>query len=450
MIIYNLNLFTLDLLAMDFTDRFPPDKPVQGGPTACSRALAIIHLAARDAYAAVTGAYKPILTGLPASTLGQTEALGIAAAIGAALAAARLLYNQKALLDFINTRVGGLTAGQDPAALAYGAVVGKAWFDSRAADGSADMTMATSSDEPGHYRADPVSRTPALGAKWGNVVPFILKDVKTEAVLKPPPAIDSFRYARSFDDVVVNGRDDIERRDKKYRDHATIGIFWGYDGSNKLGTPPRLYNQVVVATAEFKALSPAKQLNVLAAINAAMADAGIAAWYWKYRYDFWRPVTAIREAQAGWGPTGKGDGNGFRTEDGDPFWLPLGAPQTNPLTDPVTNRMIPTLNSVTPNFPAYPSGHATFGTACFQTFAALIGKETGDITVAFKSDEFAVGTLDGAGVARPLWEQTFTLDEAIEQNKVSRIYLGVHWDFDADGGETVGLQIAAKVANAFA
>ena len=70
--------------------------------------------------------------------------------------------------------------------------------------------------------------------------------------------------------------------------------------------------------------------------------------------------------------------------------------------------------------------------------------------MAFKSDEFAVGTLDGAGVARPLWEQTFTLDEAIEQNKVSRIYLGVHWDFDADGGETVGLQIAAKVANAFA
>ena len=59
MIIYNLNRFTLDLLAMNFTDRFPPDKPVQGGPTACSRALAIIHLAARDAYSSVTGTTNP-------------------------------------------------------------------------------------------------------------------------------------------------------------------------------------------------------------------------------------------------------------------------------------------------------------------------------------------------------------------------------------------------------
>jgi hypothetical protein len=142
-------------------------------------------------------------------------------------------------------------------------------------------------------------------------------------------------YADAFDDVFVNGRDNIINRNPAFRQHAAIGIFWGYDGSNKLGTPPRLYNQVVTAGSEFQGLSHKDQVNVLAAVNAAMADAGIAAWYWKYVYDFWRPVAAIREAEAGFGPTGKGDGNTHRTHKGDPFWIPLGAPRSNPFPGPV-------------------------------------------------------------------------------------------------------------------
>ena len=106
-------------------------------------------------------------------------------------------------------------------------------------------------------------------------------------------------------------------------------------------------------------------------------------------------------------------------------------------------------DNFTPNFPAYPSGHATFGTACFETFAGLVGKQPKDIKVKFASDEFNGVTSDNVGALRPLWEQTFTLKEAIEQNKISRIYLGVHWDFDATGGETVGKAIAAKVVAAF-
>ena len=62
----------------------------------------------------------------------------------------------------------------------------------------------------------------------------------------------------------------------------------------------------------FQELAALSKINVLAAINAAMADAGIASWYWKYVYDFWRPVVAIREADAGFGPTGLGDGNTLR------------------------------------------------------------------------------------------------------------------------------------------
>src|SRR5262249_32449684 len=174
--------------------------------------------------------------------------------------------------------------------------------------------------------------------------------------------------------------------------------------------------------------------------------AGIAAWYWKYVYDFWRPVVGIREAEGGFGPTGKGDGNTRRMQKGDPFWLPLGAPRSNPFPGPAAGAPG---DNFTPNFPSYPSGHATFGTACFQTFAGLLGKRPDDITVTFVSDEFNGTTTDNEGIQRPRWEQTFTLRDAIEQNRVARVYLGVHWVFDQNAGVTVGSAVAAKTVAAF-
>jgi hypothetical protein len=65
------------------------------------------------------------------------------------------------------------------------------------------------------------------------------------------------------------------------------------------------------------------------------------------------------------------------------------------------------------------------------------------------SDELDGKTTDNEGVLRPRWAQTFSLKEAIEQNKISRIYLGVHWVFDAEGGDQVGSAIAKKAIATF-
>ncbi|HEY9825235.1 MAG TPA: hypothetical protein V6D19_07290 [Stenomitos sp.] len=450
MTILKINDLALQLVANDFS-KAAPNSPTNGGPTKTSRALAIIHLAAHDAYAKVTGQLMARLPGLPEKpdTVGMDDLSGTIALIGAGLRAAVQLYPDQA--DFIAAEATKiLEKGGDPKSLRYGEAIADAWINARKMDGS-EMPQedAFYDPAPGRHRPDP-SRPgqKALGRSWGLVTPFALdKDIAIAAPLKPPCPLTSPEYARSFNQVIECGKETIVTGDPDLRKKAQIGIFWGYDGANKLGTPPRLYNQVVRCISEFKTLPHWKQIKLLTAINVAMADAGIAAWYWKYEYDFWRPVVAIREAEKGFGPTGLGDGNTLRKE-GDPFWLPLGAPSSNPVP-PTTFRTLAALDNSTPPFPAYPSGHATFGTACFEVAAYMLGKSTEEVCVTFVSDEFNGITTDNTGATRPKWEQTFSLHEAIEQNKISRVYLGVHWDFDASGGDMLGKAVAQKVVEVF-
>jgi hypothetical protein len=167
-----------------------------------------------------------------------------------------------------------------------------------------------------------------------------------------------------------------------------------------------------------------------------MADAGIAVWESKYHYEYWRPITGIRESDFGTGPTGAGDGNPNTT--GDPTFTPLGAPASN-LTGP----------NFTPPFPAYPSGHAGFGGALFQTLRRFYGTDA--IAFTFISDEFNGVTQDNSGNVRPIVQRSFSsLSQAEEENGQSRIYLGIHWSFDKRAGIAQGRRVANYVfANAF-
>jgi hypothetical protein len=168
----------------------------------------------------------------------------------------------------------------------------------------------------------------------------------------------------------------------------------------------------------------------------AMADAGIAIWESKFHYQTWRPVTGIREADPDTGPTGAGDGNPDTA--GDPGFSPLGAPASN-LQGP----------NFTPPFPSYPSGHAGFGGALFQTLRNVFGRDA--IAFTFVSDEYDGVTRDNAGAVRPRKPRRFrSLSQAEEENGQSRIYLGIHWAFDKIEGITQGRLVADHVfANAF-
>jgi hypothetical protein len=253
-----------------------------------------------------------------------------------------------------------------------------------------------------------------------------------------PPALNSAEYTAGYNEVKAFGGDGVITPTSRTPEQTEIGIFWGYDGTPSLCAPPRLYNQITMHIADQMGTSkdPADLARLLALVNTAMADAGIASWDSKFFYQYWRPVTAIRESDPGTGPTGYGDGND--DTKGDINFTPLGAPASN-LHGP----------NFTPPFPAYPSGHATFGGALFETLRNFYGRD--DIAFTFMSDEFNGITRDDLGNVRPVISRSFdSFSQAEEENGQSRIYLGIHWRWDKEQGIKQGETIGDYVfANAF-
>ena len=222
--------------------------------------------------------------------------------------------------------------------------------------------------------------------------------------------------------------------------------FWAYDGTVNLCAPARLYNQIAARVLDHLETTAADGYPVMniqsvtdvarfyALVNIAMADAAIAAWDAKYHFQFPRPVTYIRAentlAAAGTIIT---------------KWFPVGAQNTN--SDQTFN--------ITPPFPAYPSGHAVFGGALFGILRQYLkpGTEFG-----FLSDEFNGKNKDAFNYVRCsendvftpkgskfCSERKFTIDCAERENADSRIFMGVHWVFDADDGIYMGNQVAKQV-----
>jgi hypothetical protein len=407
----------------------------QVGPCRAARAMAIVHVAIFEAVNAILGGYQSYI-GLPPAPPGASLQAAIGRAAHDTLAA--LFPSQSAIMQgYLAEDVAVM--GSDPsvdAGAAVGAAAAARILDKVRDDGSDHPEPRVgvdhlTSDQPGRWRQDPISRHPlALGARWSEVRPFVLSSASQFRV-PAPPALTSPEYALAFDEVKVLGGDGVTTLTRRDAEQTFVGTYWAYDGVPSLCAPPRLYNQIAMQIANERGTSVLETARLLALINVAMCDAGIASWESKYFWDVWRPVTAIREADAGTGPSGLGDGNPATV--GDPSFSPLGAPASN-LAGP----------NFTPPFPAYPSGHATFGGALFQTLRRFYGTDA--ISFTFVSDEYNGVTAAVGGEVRPLIPRTFeNLTQAEQENGQSRIYLGIHWHFDKDEGIVQGRKVADLV-----
>jgi PAP2 superfamily len=235
-----------------------------------------------------------------------------------------------------------------------------------------------------------------------------------------PPSLTSDAYKQAFDEVFRIGGDPAHGTNTSRTEKQTlIAKFWSYDGTPGLCAPPRLYNQIARTIAlQQKMLGVPQIARLFALINVAMADAGIASWDTKYFYQYWRPVTGIREAAL---PLQR-----------DPRHYPLGAQATN-ASGP----------DFTPPFPSYTSGHAVFGGALFE----ILRKFWPDATpFTFISDEWNGKNKDDEGFIRPLRPASYkSFSEAEIENGQSRIYMGIHWAFDRDEGIKQGNHVADYV-----
>src|SRR5262249_196330 len=275
----------------------------QYGPTHASRAMAIVHIAIFDAVNAIAGGYRSY-TGIPPAPGDTSMDAAVAQAAHDTLCA--LFPSQSPNFDAALDEDLKLVANERAKnrGIDLGRRAAAAILELRANDGSEHAEPRVggdfiTGDEPGEWRQDPISLIPlALGARWAEVKPFAMKSANQFRV-PPPPVLESPEYAAAFEEVKQLGGDGVITPTVRTHEQTGIGIYWAYDGTPSLCAPPRLYNQVATQIADQTALNGVELARLLALVNTAMADAGIAIWESKYYYDFWRPVTGIREADAG-------------------------------------------------------------------------------------------------------------------------------------------------------
>lgn len=451
----------LDSNALDHTPG--PLPGTQQGPVRNARAFAMTQLAVFDA----VNAFKKKF--MPYNNIGRAAnnaSVGAAIAYSAHDVLVFLYPNQKTRLDqLLVADISALSnSGASPTAIAGGRTIGQASAlamiarrnnDRSAHDeptfgggglvannsnvafqypGQSGLTVNGGQTRAPAWSPDPIGfdsdgnqRLVALGGRWGNVKPFVLTR-GDQFRLAPPPAPNTASFRTAFNEVRFDGASADTPGSTTTPAKLFIGNFWGYDGAPLLGTPPRLYNQIAVKIANDQGLSKVEDYaRYLALINSAMGDSGIGAWDSKYFYNYWRPVTGIPRA----------------AEDGDPTtaalasWKPVGASVIN--SDHA--------ELFTPPFPAYPSGHATFGASMFQVLRSFFPNNT---RFTFTSDEYNGLGVDPNGTPRPLVPVRYrSFQQAQDENGQSRIFNGVHWQYDNTGGQEMGVNIGNfTVANA--
>jgi hypothetical protein len=431
-VILEWNAVMLQANAVDHTPG-PGQAPQQGGPTLTARAFAMASAAMYDAYNSIENIGQRYLIDVNETRPASSDA---AVAKAARDVLAFLYPRQQATFDTaLAQTLARIPDGVvETRGVAVGRTVAAAVLNARANDNSATIgdPPYVPNGRPGFHNVDP--RAPGQGfyaPDYQSVTPFVLANgdqVQARRLDDGTPQgrlqfMRSLEYTAAYYEVLLLGGDGVTTPTLRTADQTEAGIYWGYDGARGLGTPPRLYNQIVRTVAAQQGNTEAENARLFALVNLAMHDAGIVAWNAKYDNAFWRPILGIRG--------GGGDGNPFTI--GLPGWTPLGAPASN---------APPGSLNLTPNFPAYTSGHATFGGATFQTLARFYG--TDNIAFTFVSDEFNGVTRDNNGNVRPLRPRSFSsFSQASEENGQSRIYLGIHWAFD----KTEGIRTGNRVAN---
>jgi PAP2 superfamily len=363
-------------------------------PPLAARHLAMMHVAVYDAVNAVHRTHR-------AFRFDPEVRPGTSERVAAAAAAHRVLVDvYPAYADQYDTMLAktldaaGISDGRDPA-LDLGQVVGRDTCKWRETDGAEKQVRFLHRHEPGDWNPTPPAFAAPLAPQWPKVAGFVLRSGDQ---FRPagPPLLTNKAYTVSFNEVKRLGR---KTRSERTREQTEIAHFWA-DGEGTV-TPPGHWNRIAQRVSRQKGLTVAENARLFALLNVALADVGIACWDCKFHFHLWRPVQAIREA----------DRDHNRDTEADPEWEPLLA---------------------TPPFPSYTSGHSSFSGAAATVLAEFFG--TDEVKFETASDGLP-------GVTR----RFTSFWAAAEEAGMSRIYGGIHYQFDNTDGLAGGKQVAKYV-----
>jgi hypothetical protein len=351
------------------------------------RAMAAVQSAVYEAANAITKRYPPDRVKLDAARAASLEA-AVAAANRAVLA--KLAPTQEAAID--SAFQAALAVVPDGAAKTEGITAGES-----AAKAVLSMCAEDGADAPESYR--PYTTAGAYvptvipdAAQWPRRKPWFLTSAD-QFRPGPPPSLDSEIWGRDYNEIKVLGAKNSASRTAEQTD---IARFWE-------ARVPTIYFPVVRSVANQPGRDVTRNVRLLAVAGQAMDDALIAVFDAKYTYNFWRPITAIRN----------GDLDGNPATERDASWVPF---------------------IDTPMHPEYPCAHCIIA----ATLGAVLKAEIGD----GPKPKLSSSSPTAPGAVRS-WSQ---VDDLVEEVAHARIYDGVHYRNSTEVGMAMGKKIGEFVA----
>lgn len=243
--------------------------------------------------------------------------------------------------------------------------------------------------------------SPALLPGWGEVRTFAATD--EDIVADPLPysedaASPLYQQALEVKEMVDN------IKQGGLAESRWIAEFWSDDCPILTFTPAGRWVAVANQLVEEESPPLSVAVELYARMGMALSDSGVRCWHEKYRFNVERPIDYIRRVQ------------------GQPGWNTIMCPDGSG-------------SYYTPPFPAYPSGHATFGAAAAEVLSAIFGQNYA------MTDRCHEGRTEFNGTPR-----SFNSFHAMaEENAYSRVPLGVHFAMDSEAGLALGEEIGKKV-----
>jgi len=424
--------------------------PAATGPTRTSRALGILHTATYDAWAAYDGVAKGTRLGSQLRRPAAERTLANKSKAISYAAYRTLVWLFPARQSFYAAQMAAQGYPLNDPTMdrgtpeGIGNTAGQALIDFRSTDGStatssyAPINSWNNLAYPGKWQplcvltpagvAAGAPTEPADGncvgpnytiqqpltPQWGGVKPFSLTPSQYQ-VYGPPMNTDGTYSATEIDLALQDtaNLDDVKKSQAEY---------WA-DGPGSVFPPGHdfIFAQAFSRRYDY---SLDQDVKLFFTLGNAMMDAGIAAWYQKYKWDCVRPISAIRYGKAGqlvnsW----LGPNKGFGMVDGSK-WMPYQA-----------------LNVVTPAFPEYVSGHSTFSGAGMAVLSWMTGGNTFGATVTIPAGSLKIESGPAADItfSLPTWSQTG------EDAGTSRRIGGIHFKTGDLNGRALGRQVATYV-----